>query len=82
MTAAEFRSIRKQLGLWQGQMAEALGVDRTTVVRYEMEDLGAGARTIHGSAAILMRLLASGQLTLEQLEATRREPEGDAAVPM
>lgn len=35
MTHEEFRAVRRRLGLSQGAMAEALGVHKNTVWRYE-----------------------------------------------
>ena len=53
MTRGEVRRARERLELTQRQLAARVGVAENTVWRWE-----AGERTVGGSAAILIRLLA------------------------
>jgi DNA-binding XRE family transcriptional regulator len=52
MTGDEVRRVRRNLGMTQLQFAEAVGVARNTVARWERNEL-----TIGSTAAILIRLL-------------------------
>lgn len=52
MTGAEFRSIRWELGLYQVQLADVLGVTSRSVAHWE-----AGSRPIPGPVALCMTLL-------------------------
>ncbi len=55
MTAAEFKSIRKQAGLSTAQLAARLRIeDARTIRRYE-----AGERSISGPVSLLMEQLAA-----------------------
>lgn len=55
MTPTGVRRIRRDLGLTQEQLAQALGVDRVTVARWEL-----GLRAIPEPTARLVRLLHAG----------------------
>ncbi len=54
MTAAKLRAIRKRLGVTQVQLATYLGVDESTVARWEQ-----GTRGISEPVAKLIQVLAS-----------------------
>jgi len=63
VTAEELKTIRDQLGLTQGELAEKLGVARNTITRWEM-----GIRHIPEPVARLVRLLAAIPQTIRYLE--------------
>ena len=71
MTPDELRANLIVLGLTQRQLAALLGRGRRTV-----EHWVAGSRGIPPEAAILIRLLASGKLTIADIEAARGKPLG------
>ena len=52
MTGDEVRRVRRALGMTQRTFAEAVGVARNTVARWERDEL-----TVGSTAAILIRLL-------------------------
>jgi len=52
VTGDEVRRVRKALGMTQRTFAEAVGVARNTVARWERDEL-----TVGSTAAILIRLL-------------------------
>ena len=54
MRGAELRRLRKQLGWTQAQLAEAVGVARNTVARWERDELA-----MRATAERLIRLLAA-----------------------
>ncbi len=63
MTPAEFKAIRRGLGLSAQAMARAVGVsDGRTIRRWE-----AGDRDIPGPVRVLMLLLSSGVITTDDL---------------
>ena len=58
MTPAEIKSIRERAGLTQDQLAKLLRLsDSRTIRRYED-----GSRQVSGPVAILMEMLAAGEL--------------------
>ncbi len=54
MTGAQLRRLRKRLAWTQAQLAEALGVTRNTVARWERGELG-----MRSTADRLARLIAT-----------------------
>lgn len=58
----EFRTLRKEIGLTQVQLSEALGVRANTVARWERGELRIGE-----PVARLLRLLASNREARESL---------------
>ena len=62
MTPAQFRSALKKLAISQVKVASLLGIDQRTVRRY-----AAGDAEIPESVAIILRLLLSGKIKLEDL---------------
>jgi len=66
MTAAEFKRIRRELGLSQTALAQLFGLaDDRSIRRWEKD-----CHPVPGTAAILMRLLHRGTATLEDLVST------------
>ena len=63
MTNEQFKHAIDKLGLTQLAAARLLGVDGRTVRRWAI-----GERQIHFAAAILLRLLLSGDVTIEAVE--------------
>ena len=53
MRASEFRAIRKRLGTSQQRLADALGLHRMTITKYE-----SGTLDVPAAMAVLMRLAA------------------------
>jgi DNA-binding transcriptional regulator YiaG len=66
MTSAEFRAILDQLHLTQGAIARLLGYHRRS-----MEKWAGGDRQIPPPVAILLRLLAAGRITADDIERAR-----------
>ena len=62
MNPIEFRTLRKEIGLTQAQLSEALGVRANTVARWERGELRIGE-----PVARLLKLLASNREARESL---------------
>ena len=62
MTPAEYRSIRKALGLTHAALAATLSVNLSTTQRWE-----AGEREIPPAVAKLLRLLDARRLTVDDV---------------
>ena len=67
MTDDELRSALKTLGLNQLQLSERIGVTPLTVLRWVH-----GRTAIPTPVALLIRVLESGRVSLDDLEAIRR----------
>lgn len=60
MTPAEFKAARQTLGLTQSQLGDILGLDPSTVRRYEMDPIRSTAKPPHPTVAKAMRWLLDG----------------------
>jgi DNA-binding transcriptional regulator YiaG len=74
MTPKQVRDARKSTGLKPGAFAALLGVDRNTVVRWEMDSDKAGARGVSTPMAMLIQRIVAEQL---RLRAQRKEERGN-----
>jgi DNA-binding transcriptional regulator YiaG len=70
MTPNQYRKAIEQLGLSQVRAARLLGVDPRTSRRWALEE-----RSIPKHAAILLRLLLAGKITMADIEAARQDSE-------
>jgi transcriptional regulator with XRE-family HTH domain len=59
----DVRAVRRQLGLSQGQLAEKLGLNQSTISRFETGELPVDERTALALDAIVMRGGASAPAT-------------------
>ena len=64
MTAGEYRKALSKLGLSQEGAARYLGIGKRTSQAYALEEL-----PVPDGVAVILRLLVSGKVTLEDVEA-------------
>jgi transcriptional regulator with XRE-family HTH domain len=67
MTAKQFKDTLHRLDISQVDAARKLGVDPRTVRHWI-----AGDRAVHPTAAILLRLLVAGKITVADVEGARK----------
>jgi transcriptional regulator with XRE-family HTH domain len=61
----DVRAIRRQLGLSQGQLADKLGLNQSTISRFETGELPVDERTTLALDAIVMREGAGAHVSAE-----------------
>lgn len=64
MTPTDYRATLKAAGLSQARLSRLLDVDKGTPNRWAM-----GSRAVPRAVALLLILLASGRVTVDELEA-------------
>jgi DNA-binding transcriptional regulator YiaG len=71
LTPRQFKASIKALGLSQGRAARLCGFHGSTAKKW-----ASGARKVPEPVAIMLRLLQSGELTVEQLESVAKPAKG------
>jgi hypothetical protein len=69
MTANQFRATLDRLGLSQVGAARLFGADPRTARRWAL-----GERDIPETVAVLLRLMAAGKITAEDIDAAKKQP--------
>ena len=66
MTPAQFRDTLGALGITQARLGRLLGLDKNTANRW-----ATGSTEVPQAVAVLLRLVAAGRLTVDDLDVSR-----------